>query len=185
MQIGRIWVKLAVLRWLSHQVEPIGLPELLSKLPEGYVERTTRRWLNELNEEGLVRKSGNKRGTKYQVGKRQEVSGTQTSSYFGSISVGLLERVNQPIYQRLPIAYQEQWFDSYVPNTTFYLAEDLRNQMMMAGTRSKLDDPAGTYAHQIFNRLLIDLSYNSSRLEGNTYSRLDSDSCKKSLTKPL
>ncbi|NKB46177.1 MAG: hypothetical protein GKR77_00105, partial [Legionellales bacterium] len=32
---------------------------------------------------------------------------------------------------------------------------------------------AGTYARQICQRLLIDLSYNSSRLEGNTYSRLD------------
>lgn len=33
--------------------------------------------------------------------------------------------------------------------------------------------PAGTYAHQIFDRLLIDLSYNFSRLEGNTCSLLD------------
>ena len=32
---------------------------------------------------------------------------------------------------------------------------------------------AGTYARQICQRLLIDLSYNSSRLEGNTYSILD------------
>ena len=35
------------------------------------------------------------------------------------------------------------------------------------------EQPAGTYAKQIFNRLLIDLSWNSSRLEGNTYSLLD------------
>jgi Fic family protein len=34
-------------------------------------------------------------------------------------------------------------------------------------------EPAGTYARQILNRLLIDLSWNSSRLEGNTYSLLD------------
>ena len=33
--------------------------------------------------------------------------------------------------------------------------------------------PAGTYAKQILNRLLIDLAWNSSRLEGNTYSLLD------------
>lgn len=32
---------------------------------------------------------------------------------------------------------------------------------------------AGTYARQILSRLLIDLSWASSRLEGNTYSRLD------------
>jgi hypothetical protein len=35
--------------------------------------------------------------------------------------------------------------------------------------------PAGTYARQIINRLLIDLSWNSSRLEGNTYSLLETD----------
>lgn len=35
--------------------------------------------------------------------------------------------------------------------------------------------PAGTYAREILNRLLIDLSWNSSRLEGNTYSLLDTE----------
>ena len=33
--------------------------------------------------------------------------------------------------------------------------------------------PAGTYARHILGRLLIDLAWNSSRLEGNTYSLLD------------
>lgn len=35
--------------------------------------------------------------------------------------------------------------------------------------------PAGTFARDILNRLLIDLSWASSRLEGNTYSRLDTE----------
>lgn len=35
--------------------------------------------------------------------------------------------------------------------------------------------PAGTHARRIFNRLLIDLSWNSSRLEGNTYSLLETE----------
>ena len=35
--------------------------------------------------------------------------------------------------------------------------------------------PAGTYARGILNRLLIDLSWSSSRLEGNTYNRLDTE----------
>jgi hypothetical protein len=34
---------------------------------------------------------------------------------------------------------------------------------------------AGTYAREILGRLLIDLSWNSSRLEGNTYSLLDTE----------
>jgi Fic family protein len=36
-----------------------------------------------------------------------------------------------------------------------------------------VDAPAGTYSRAILNRLLIDLSWASSNLEGNTYSRLD------------
>ena len=35
--------------------------------------------------------------------------------------------------------------------------------------------PAGTFAREIFEPLLIDLSWNSSRLEGNTYSLLETD----------
>ena len=35
--------------------------------------------------------------------------------------------------------------------------------------------PAGTYARKIYSRLLIDLSWNSSRLEGNTYSLLETE----------
>jgi Fic family protein len=45
--------------------------------------------------------------------------------------------------------------------------------LQSAGDRSHHQKPAGTYAKQIYQRLLIDLSYNSSRLEGNTYSLLD------------
>ena len=43
------------------------------------------------------------------------------------------------------------------------------------GTRASIGDPAGTYARRIYNRLLIDLSHHSSRLEGNTYSLLDTE----------
>ena len=67
----------------------------------------------------------------------------------------------------------DDWFDAYQPNSSFYIPLELRLQLYKAGKRSTLSVPAGTYAHQIFNRLLIDLSYNSSRLEGNTYSLLD------------
>jgi len=35
--------------------------------------------------------------------------------------------------------------------------------------------PAGTYVKQIYERLLVDLTWNSSRLEGNTYSLLETE----------
>lgn len=37
------------------------------------------------------------------------------------------------------------------------------------------NQPAGTFANKILSRLLIDLSWNSSRLEGNTYSLLETE----------
>jgi len=43
--------------------------------------------------------------------------------------------------------------------------------------------PAGTYARQILSRLLIDLSWNSSRLEGNTYSLLETEPAKSRIEK--
>lgn len=41
------------------------------------------------------------------------------------------------------------------------------------GKTTESDEPAGTYSRAILNRLLIDLSWGSSHLEGNTYSLLD------------
>ena len=41
------------------------------------------------------------------------------------------------------------------------------------GTTAEPTRPAGTFARDIYERLLIDLAWSSSRLEGNTYNRLD------------
>jgi Fic family protein len=49
----------------------------------------------------------------------------------------------------------------------------MRAQLLEAGKRFDHKVAAGTYAKNISQKLLIDLSYNSSRLEGNTYSKLD------------
>ena len=64
--------------------------------------------------------------------------------------------------------------DSYEPNRTFYLTDtDWRARLREIGRTSLAPRPAGTYARGILNQLLIDLSWASSHLEGNTYSRLD------------
>jgi Fic family protein len=58
---------------------------------------------------------------------------------------------------------------------TFYLAAETRQRLLELGRSPDGPRPAGTYARQIFSRLLIDLSWNSSRLEGNTYSLLETE----------
>jgi hypothetical protein len=69
--------------------------------------------------------------------------------------------------------YNRQFLDSYHPNASFYLLPTERARLAEIGKPSFAAAVPGTYAKQVLNRLLIDLSWNSSRLEGNTYSLLD------------
>jgi len=85
----------------------------------------------------------------------------------------ILDYVRRPVAARRPVGYDPDFLFSYRPNDSFYLSEDERAQLREVGRASVGEQPAGTYAKQILNRLLIDLSWNSSRLEGNTYSLLD------------
>ena len=86
----------------------------------------------------------------------------------------LISLMDQGILQsRTPIGYQQKFLRSYVPNLTFYLSESERLDLLSIGRVENRVRPAGTYARQILSRLLIDLSWNSSRLEGNTYSLLE------------
>ena len=81
--------------------------------------------------------------------------------------------VRKPPEARRPAGYNRAFLDAYRPNESFYLSAAERARLRAVGTPKIAAQPAGTYAKQILNRLLIDLSWNSSRLEGNTYSLLD------------
>jgi len=81
--------------------------------------------------------------------------------------------VCQPLTARVPVGYQREWLDSYVPQRDFYLSAPVRRQLHAMGQTPSAHAPAGTYSRAILDRLLIDLSWASSHLEGNTYSRLD------------
>jgi len=81
--------------------------------------------------------------------------------------------LRRPAEARKPVSYNREFLDSYRPNVQFYLSSEERAQLRTTGVRPVAAEAAGTYAKQILGRLLIDLSWNSSRLEGNTYSLLD------------
>src|ERR1700677_3831701 len=81
--------------------------------------------------------------------------------------------VRQVPAARKPVGYDRQFLDRYRPNVSFYLTERERAHLAAVGRPGIAQQPAGSYAKQILNRLLIDLAWNSSRLEGNTYSLLD------------
>jgi Fic family protein len=165
--------KQAVLLQLSQETDAVSLQELLEKLGDSFSQRSVRRWLAEMVKEGVVERLGEKKGTRYKFIQRMNRHVDTISSCFSFHSKKTIMQVQRPIYERAPITYADEWIELYQPNISFYIPLEYRQKLYHVGKRSKREDPAGTYAHQIFNRLLIDLSYNSSRLEGNTYSLLD------------
>jgi len=83
--------------------------------------------------------------------------------------------IREPIQNRNPVGYRRAFLDDYRPNDTFYLPAQTRQRLLDMGRSPDGQRPAGTYARKIYSRLLIDLSWNSSRLEGNTYSLLETE----------
>ncbi|MEY4755434.1 MAG: hypothetical protein RJA34_332 [Pseudomonadota bacterium] len=83
------------------------------------------------------------------------------------------DQVRRALMHRRPVGYQREFLQAYQPGTSFYLPDSLRRQLHDMGRTPESERPAGTYAREILGRLLVDLSWASSKLEGNTYSRLD------------
>jgi len=81
--------------------------------------------------------------------------------------------VRKPLTDRAPVGYQRAFLERYIPNQSAYLPNVVRTHLLELGRSPDGERSAGTYARDILNRLLIDLSWSSSRLEGNTYSLLD------------
>ena len=82
--------------------------------------------------------------------------------------------VSQPIQRREPIGYRRDFLLSYL-NTRPYLDDSTRKHLHQIGRAHQENIPAGTMARQVMGRLLIDLSWASSYLEGNTYSLLETE----------
>ena len=83
------------------------------------------------------------------------------------------EHLAQPAEHRPRIGYSHAFLDDYRPNVGAYLSGDERARLWGMGQLAQTPEPAGTHARRILDRMLIDLSWNSSRLEGNTYWLLD------------
>lgn len=154
----------------------MGIADILERHPT-LARRTAQRWLSELVAEGLVVAIGSGRARRYTaavtVAAPREEDRFPPYIPLSADSEDVLAYVDQPLETRKPVGYQRDFLDSYRPNQTWYLPEPLRRQLRKMGDTGQSRLPAGTYGRAILNRLLIDLSWASSSLEGNTYSRLD------------
>lgn len=153
---------------------------LATRLPR----RTLQRRLAQLTQQRRLIPSGRARGTRYRVPRVARATGVIVggATLFGRGGIPLSaageaiqQAVRAPIQNRNPVGYNREFLDHYHPNATFYLSPETRESLLEMGRSSEGQRPAGTHARQVYNRLLIDLSWNSSRLEGNTYSLLETE----------
>ena len=148
--------------------------------------RTLQRRLALLVEQGRIKVEGRGRGSRYRLpvvtGEAHLVMGAAEVEASAELYVPLStegqvikQAVREPVQNRQPVGYDHAFLDAYQPNTTFYLAQATRQRLLEMGQSLDKEKPAGTYIRKIYNRLLIDLTWNSSRLEGNTYSLLETE----------
>lgn len=157
--------------------EGVSLSQLFEELGSDVPRRTLQYRLKHLVQNGRIISEGERRGTKYLPATTKGWTATETSETDTvSLSVQakeLQDYVRQPVSKRKNVGYNAAFLNSYRPNQSAYLSLEDINKLEAIGRQGNKEQPAGTYAKQILSRLLIDLSWNSSRLEGNTYSLLD------------
>ena len=165
----------AILAVVASAENGASVAELMANGRVEFKRRTLQRRLDLLCERGLLVPQGEGRGRRYQIPEpTSDVMGTTTDQDWLSAEAREIQRlVTQPPSRRQPVGYDPSFLTSYQPNTTFYLPLATRKRLAEMGQVGITDLPAGTYLRQILDRLLIDLAWNSSRLEGNTYSLLE------------
>ncbi|MCP4675490.1 MAG: hypothetical protein GY854_08290 [Deltaproteobacteria bacterium] len=169
---------------VKSKAESATVGEIERALPGFVSRRTLQNRLKHLVDTGRLVREGRNRWATYRVSEISQNDDTSASDSrsnllkesivpLSSEGMDVLNYLRRPPEARRPVGYDRSFLDSYRPNKSFYLTEEERGGLHRAGRPVVGDQPAGTFARQILDRLLIDLSWNSSRLEGNTYSLLD------------
>lgn len=171
----------SLLRWLVTAAQAVQPGELAAALQ---ISRPTlNRDLRELLGAGFLEKSGDGRSTRYtatdaaQAALGDPLSAPSPSARTGHLqwsaaALPLVQSLQAPLGTRTPVGYDNRFVDDYVPNQSSLLPSALAADLFHAG-RSPDQQPAGTYAREVLEQLLIDLSWSSSHLEGNNKSLLD------------
>jgi Fic family protein len=167
-----------ILSIISSYAQGATLGDIISRLDTTIEKRTLQRRLHRLVEKGQLSRRGLGRATRYIVTARQsELTDVSTQGYFPlrPESEAIRQAISTPLRLRKAVNYRPDFLYDYIPNKSFYLDPALRAHLQAIGKQPQGERPAATFAHQILGRLLIDLSWNSSRLEGNTYSLLETE----------
>jgi len=130
--------------------------DLIKRIDQPPSQATVSRAVRGLITAGILKSSGNTKGSRVHL--------SEAARHFATP----------------PSARPQNHFDpfriaAYEPNVTKWLNTDARERMVEVSKDSKGQLDASTYSRQIAERFLIDLSWASSHLEGNTYNLLDTE----------
>lgn len=156
----------------------VSAPEILRALATPVPPRTLQYRLKHLVTRNRLIMDGEGRWARYRISEAPRVAALREDADepvipLSEAGIAIRDYVRQAPEARKPVGYERKFLDLYRPNAAFYLTEQDRAHLAAVGRPQIAEQPAGTYAKQILSRLLIDLAWNSSRLEGNTYSLLD------------
>ena len=177
----------AILTVVAAHPDGVRVNTIREGLPYQLPPRMLQRRLALLAEQRRLIAEGQGKGRRYRApvtlaSEGSSVAGSPVAEARGEVYVpispeaeAVKQAIRAPIQKRQPVGYQRAFLDDYRPNVTCYLPAETRQRLLDMGRPPDSERPAGTYARTIYGRLLIDLSWNSSRLEGNTYSLLETE----------
>ncbi|MEW5425095.1 Fic family protein [Amorphus sp. 3PC139-8] len=151
-------LELQIVREMAKPAGPRGLTqgEVARRLRPARAQPTVSRAMQRLIDAGILEKAGSRRNAAFSL--------TPEATWFAT-----------PPHLRPVVSYEPERIASYVPNKTFWLPIEAAERMKELGRGAAGPLDPSTYSRQIANRFLIDLSWASSVLEGNTYDYLDTE----------
>ena len=172
---------------IERHPEGVTAGALHAELGDAIGRRTLNRRLAALMADDRVRRRGKGRGALYVSPATPAAPRFETAPASGrfetpegpvtlplsTASSEILKYVSRPLAARRPVGFERRLLENYKPNRTAWLPDSIKAELHESGRPIAAERAAGTFARDILGRLLIDLSWSSSRLEGNTYTRLD------------
>lgn len=127
---------------------------LMAKLNPSISQPTFSRRIEAMERRGIVKREGRGRSTVYSLVDPQWY-------------------LNLPVQKRTPTTYRFEWLENFAPHQHRFLAAEEDQRLHELGIVPGISP--NLFFQRVYERFLIDLSYASSKMEGNTYTLLDTE----------
>lgn len=152
------------------------IQEISNLLKANLHSRTMLRRLESLLEKQKIIRKRERSAIKYypNYGSKAKVkpeSASQSSDIFSAESLESIKFLNTHELLRTPSTYNRKFLESYIPNETTYVPRKTRERLLRQGLKFRPVECAEAYTVLFGGEVVVEFSYNSSRLEGNSYTR--------------